>query len=96
MSTFAVDTAQVTAASSNVRKSVDVIRTEVSAMMSHLTALQSTWTGEASVKFADVAAQWHTTQGTVEQSLESIKSALDTTAVQYAEAEASIKAMFLR
>lgn len=96
MSTFSVDTAQVTAASTNVRRSIDSIRAEVTTMMSNLTALQSTWTGEASVKFADVAAQWHTTQGTVEQSLESIKLALDTTASQYAEAEASIKSMFLR
>ena len=96
MSTFAVDTALVSAASTNVRRSIDSIRAEVGAMMAHLTNLQGTWKGEAAVQFSDVAAQWHSTQGQVEASLESIKQALDVTANTYVDAEANVRSMFRR
>lgn len=96
MSTFSVNTAQVTAASNNVRKSVDVIRAEVASMMSQLNSLQGSWSGTAANQFADIAAQWHATQTNVEASLESIKVALDATATHYQDAEANIASMFRR
>lgn len=94
MSTFSVDTAQVSAAGANVRRSVDIIRSEVATLMAQLNSLQGSWSGAAAVQFAEVARQWHATQGQVEANLESIKAALDRTASAYTEAELNIRSMF--
>ncbi|WP_435298481.1 WXG100 family type VII secretion target [Timonella sp. A28] len=94
MSVFAVDTNQVEQASANVRRSVDSIRAEVAAMMSHLTNLQGTWKGEAAIQFQELSGTWHTTQTQVEASLESINRALDATAATYLDAEANVRGFF--
>jgi len=94
MSTFSVDTAQVAAASGNVRRSVDSIRSEVTAMMAHLTNLQDSWRGEAAVQFQGVAANWRQTQTQVEASLEGINRALEATANTYLDAESNVRGFF--
>jgi WXG100 family type VII secretion target len=94
MSSFSVDTAQVSAANANVRRSVDSIRSEVSAMMAHLTNLQSSWKGDAAVQFQGVATNWRNTQGQVETALESINRALDATANTYLDAESNVRGFF--
>lgn len=94
MSKFGVDVSQVSSASAVVRASVDTIRTDVSTMMRHLNDLQGSWTGSAAVAFAGVVAQWQATQVQVEAGLDSITTALDTSATAYAEVEALVRSQF--
>ncbi|MBI9114542.1 WXG100 family type VII secretion target [Sanguibacter suaedae] len=94
MSTFGVDVSQVTNASVAVSTSVTTIRTEVAAMMRHLTDLQNSWTGSASLAFGGVVAQWQTTQVQVESGLDAITAALSRTATTYDDAETAAKSNF--
>lgn len=91
---FTVNTAEVAAASARTRASVEALRTEASAMMGHLIALQSSWTGGASAAFAGAAEQWQVTQRVVEDNLSMISLALDQAAASYAETEATATRLF--
>lgn len=91
---FTVNTAEVAAASTRTRVSADALRTEATAMMGHLIALQNTWTGGASAAFASAAEQWQVTQRIVEDNLAAISLALDQAAASYAETEASATRLF--
>ena len=95
MSKFGVDVSQVSSASAVVATSVSTIRSEVAAMQRHLTDLQSTWTGSASLAFSGVVAQWQATQVQVESGLDAITSALSRTATTYEDAEAAARTNFL-
>lgn len=94
MSKFEVDSAQVQAASTKVAASTTAIRSEVAAMMRHLTELQGTWRGSAATAFAGVMQDWSTTQRRVEGSLDQITKALGTAAKSYAEAEQHASRLF--
>lgn len=96
MSRFQVDSTEVARAAALTRASTAGIREEVGAMMAHLAALQSGWTGTAAAAFAGCAEQWRATQAQVESSLEQITQALDTASRTYAEAESSAQSLFLR
>lgn len=91
---FQVDAAEVERAANRVTASADLISQEVEGMMSHLNQLQSTWVGSASASFQEVANQWRGTQNQVEESLLSIRQALNTTAAQYVQAEEAAMRMF--
>ncbi|WP_371151496.1 WXG100 family type VII secretion target [Buchananella felis] len=91
---FQVDSAEVAAAAARTRASMGSISAEVSAMMSHLTALQSSWTGSASAAFAAVAEEWRATQAVVESNLEMIGLQLDAAANTYSAAESQAAGMF--
>ncbi|SDC83194.1 WXG100 family type VII secretion target [Sanguibacter gelidistatuariae] len=95
MSKFGVDVTQVSSASGVVSTSVTTIRSEVTAMMRHLTDLQGSWTGAAAIAFSGVVAQWQVTQVQVENGLDAITAALGRTATTYDEAEASARTNFL-
>jgi len=94
MSRFEVDSAQVQAASAKVSASTTAIRTEVAAMMRHLTELQGSWRGSAASAFAGVMKDWSTTQRRVEESLDQVTKALGTAAKSYAEAEQHASRLF--
>lgn len=94
MSVFHVDPAEVARCSALVRGSADSLRTEVQAMMSHLDALQASWSGVASNQFASVAAGWRATQAQVEQSLDEIGAQMAIAASTYEDAEAQTSALF--
>lgn len=96
MSRFEVDSARVEEASTQVRGSVAAITTEVDRMMRHLDGLQSVWRGQAATGFAEVAAQWRSTQQQVRDALEQIQVALGEAGRQYADTEAATARMFLR
>ena len=51
MSTFTVDSDAVLAATSTIRATGDRVQSETTAMLGHLTQLQGSWTGSASVAF---------------------------------------------
>lgn len=96
MARFQVDSGEVQAASARTAAAASQIRTEVAAMMGHLTQLQGSWTGAASASFGACAEQWRATQAQVEVSLDQISAALTTAASTYEEAEAGAQSLFAR
>ena len=96
MARFEVDSAEIARASGSTKASAQAIRSEVSAMMSHLSTLQDSWRGGASSAFTVVLAEWRATQQQVEQSLDGIALCLDSGSRQYEDAEASALRMFAR
>ena len=96
MSQYHVDSAQVASASSLAAASAQSIRTEVSSMLAHLRALESSWQGGAATAFAGLGQQWHCTQLQVEAALEEITTALAQAAEQYRVAEDTATRMFVR
>ena len=96
MSRYEVDSAQVAQASAAVRGSTSAIRSEVAAMMRHLTDLQASWRGGAATAFGAVMADWAATQARVEDSLDQITVALGSAATTYAETEQQVSRLFGR
>ena len=96
MSRYEVDTAQVAQASAAVRGSTAAIRSEVGAMMRHLTELQASWRGGAATAFGAVMADWAVTQARVEESLDQVTAALAAAATSYADAEQQASRLFGR
>lgn len=94
MSKFEVDSAQVQAASAKVSASTTAIRSEVAAMMRHLTELQGSWSGSAATAFAGIMKDWSATQRRVEDSLDQVTKALGTAAKSYADAEQHASRLF--
>ncbi|WP_407344595.1 WXG100 family type VII secretion target [Pengzhenrongella phosphoraccumulans] len=96
MGRYEVDSEQVAQASAAVRGSTAAIRTEVAAMMRHLTELQGSWRGGAATAFGAIMADWSSTQGRVEESLDQITAALGAAAASYADAEQQATRLFGR
>lgn len=87
MAVFSVDSDAVLTSTTAVRGTIDRLQAESAAMLSQLTALQSSWTGAASIAFQGTVDQWRATQRQVEDALGSINHALATAGRQYADAE---------
>jgi early secretory antigenic target protein ESAT-6 len=96
MSRYQVDSDEVLGASAAVRGSIGRIQAEVGALHGQLVNLQSSWTGQASVAFQSLAADWKATQQRVEENLAAINQALNVAGQQYAEIEASNARLFGR
>lgn len=94
MAQFTVDSSEIALAANRTRTTASAIRAEVATMMGHLTSLQASWQGTASQTFDSCAAQWQTTQATVENSLDQISTALDNAARMYEETETAARSMF--
>ena len=94
MTRFHVDAAEVAQASALAQRSGDTIRTEVAAMLGHLTALEGTWQGGAAAAFAGVLDQWRGAQAQVESALDALSTALSQAASTYEEAEDAATRMF--
>ncbi|HZK04472.1 MAG TPA: WXG100 family type VII secretion target [Actinomycetaceae bacterium] len=91
---YSVDSAAVALAATRARATSAAIHSEVTAMMAHLLALQSSWTGSASIAFDELARRWQLVQVQVETSLDQISVALDSAAATYAETESAAARMF--
>lgn len=96
MTQYNVDAAHVSTAASQATRSSDAIRTEVAAMLSHLTSLEGSWQGGASAAFSGLLAQWRAAQLQVETALDSIGLALGQAAEQYTVAEENATRLFAR
>lgn len=96
MTSYHVDADQVSAATQTVQGTIGRIQSDVAALMSQLTGLQSSWSGQASSAFQGAVADWRATQLQVEQSLVGINQALGVAATQYADAEQANARLFLR
>lgn len=94
MSRYEVDSELVAHASAAAGTSVAAIRSEVGALLGHLTDLQGAWRGAAAAAFADVVAEWSATQQHVEAGLDRIQQALAGAAQTYADAEAQASRLF--
>jgi early secretory antigenic target protein ESAT-6 len=91
---FQTDIDALSTASGSIHASADRIRAEVAGMLGLLTGLDSSWTGQASAAFQGVVGLWRTTQGQVDDGLESIALALGTAGQQYAETEEANARLF--
>ena len=87
MTRYQVDSDIVMGTTARVRGTIDTIQSEVAGLMRQLTELQSSWTGEASVAFQGVVADWRATQQRVEESIGTINQALGRAGAQYQEVE---------
>ncbi|HEY1106946.1 WXG100 family type VII secretion target [Agromyces endophyticus] len=96
MTSYQVDADQVSAATQTVQGTIGRIQSDVAALMSQLTGLQSSWSGQASSAFQGAVADWRATQLQVEQSLMGLNQALGLAATQYADAEQANARLFLR
>lgn len=93
---YEVDSAQVAQAGAAAGNSVAVIRSEVAAMLRHLTDLQAGWRGGAATAFAGLLTDWSATQRQVEANLDRITAALSAAAQHYQDAEQQASRLFLR
>ncbi len=93
---YEVDSDLVARASSAAGASVSAIRSEVNALLRHLTDLQAGWRGGAASAFGTVLADWTVTQQRVEASLDQITAALGAAAQQYDAAEQQATRLFMR
>lgn len=96
MSRYEVDSAQVAQAGAAAGASVAVIRSEVGALLRHLTELQSGWRGGAASAFGALLSDWTLTQRQVEASLDQITAALGSASQHYADAEQQAARLFWR
>lgn len=94
MAIYAVDSNEVSAAAARVTAISADIRSQVQALMSDLIALESSWTGAASLNFRSCVDQWGATQIRVESALDTIGTQMNTAASVYADAEARSAALF--
>lgn len=94
MSVFSVDTEAVLTATAATRGTMERLQAESASLMSQLTQLQSSWTGNASAAFQACGEQWRATQLHVEEALASISTALGSTATQYSDADQYSASLF--
>lgn len=91
---FNVDSAQVAQGALAARRHGDAIRSEVQAMTSLLTQMESAWQGSAAGAFQSALHEWRLTQQHVESALAALAAALDVSARQYEEVETTNLRMF--
>lgn len=94
MSAFHIDSATVLAASQRVAGIAARLSEDSVHLLTELTGLESSWSGQAALAFQSTVAQWRHTSQVVEQSLMSIQQALTHAANSYAEVEAANARMF--
>lgn len=94
MSRFVVDADAIQGAHIAVRGTASRVQSEVASMHAQLQALQDTWSGQASVAFQGVLADWRATQVRVEESLAAITEALAVAGRQYDEVESGNTRLF--
>lgn len=94
MTVFTVDTDAVGAAQSAALATMERLQADSAALMTQLTQLQSSWTGQASAAFQSCSEQWRGAQMHVEQVLGSIGAALGSAASGYAEADQYSASLF--
>jgi early secretory antigenic target protein ESAT-6 len=94
MTRYQVDSDAVLNSGVAIHASIGRIQAEVSGMYSHLTSLESSWSGQAATAFQGVVGDWRITQQRVEESLATIQQALATAGRQYADVEQQNSRLF--
>ncbi len=96
MTVYTVDSEAVLSTTATARASMARIQSEVGGLHHHLTALQSSWTGQAASGFQALVAEWRATQLRVEENLEALGAALGHAGQQYQDIEVSNARLFAR
>jgi early secretory antigenic target protein ESAT-6 len=94
MTRYNVDSEAVIGATGVVSSTISRIQSEVQALHSQLTGLESSWSGQAAAAFQVVVTDWRGTQQRVEDSLAAINQALTVAGQQYADIEQSNARLF--
>lgn len=94
MPQYQVDSERLQSSSAAVSSSIGSIRQAVEGMVMNLRSLQDAWHGSAATQFGTVVDQWHAAQQQMEQSLQSIQSALTHASSVYADAELQASRLF--
>ncbi|HEY4536066.1 MAG TPA: WXG100 family type VII secretion target [Enteractinococcus sp.] len=94
MARIQIDVQELFAKASNVQSTADRIQSEVNTMDAALRQLQESWVGQAAANFQTVVTEWRTTQQRVEESLRSIREAMQHAGQQYEATEQANAAMF--
>jgi len=96
MTTYHVDSDAVRQATEHANATIARVQTDMQQLTSHLQALQSSWSGQASNAFQSVLAEWRNTQLAVEGQLLQITQSLGYAAQHYADMEVENARLFLR
>lgn len=94
MARIQIDVQELFAKASNVQSTADRIQSEVNTMDAALRQLQDSWVGQAASNFQSVVTEWRATQQRVEDSLRSIREAMQHAGQQYESTEQANAAMF--
>lgn len=94
MASYHVDSEAVLGAHGAIQNTMSRIEAESASLKSQLINLQSSWSGSAAMAFQGVVGEWTATQQRVEQSLQSIGTALGAAGRQYADVELANARMF--
>lgn len=94
MACIQIDVQELFAKASGVQATADRIQGEVNNMDAALRQLQESWIGQASSNFQAVVTEWRATQQRVEESLRSIREAMQHAGQQYESTEQANAAMF--
>ncbi|NQX14161.1 WXG100 family type VII secretion target [Microbacteriaceae bacterium VKM Ac-2855] len=94
MTSYQINSDELVAANSSIHGAMERVRAEVAGLMGQLTALEGSWTGQASAAFQGVVANWRATQVQVDDSMSMINQALGHAAQQYADVERANANMF--
>jgi early secretory antigenic target protein ESAT-6 len=96
MTTYHVDSEAVRQATDHANATITRVQADMQQLTSHLQALQSSWSGQASNAFQSVLADWRNTQLAVEGQLLQITQSLGYAAQHYAEMEVENARLFMR
>ncbi|TFC42820.1 WXG100 family type VII secretion target [Cryobacterium sp. TMT1-21] len=96
MTRYQVDSEAVLHTTAVARASIGRIQTEVAGLISQLTALEGSWSGQAAAAFQSAVSEWRATQQQVAQSAEALGQALNQAGQHYAEIEQANTRLFLR
>lgn len=94
MSFFQVDSQHLNQVSARTTGLANQIRQDSALMMAQVQELQGSWSGSASVAFADCVGRWRAAQMQMEAALDSIAGALTQASQQYEQAETGVAGMF--
>lgn len=96
MTRYHIDSDAVLQATQQAKATISRVQSDIQQLTASLQALQSSWSGQASMAFQSVLGEWRTTQHQVEAQLLSITDALGHAATHYVELEHANTRLFQR
>lgn len=96
MTRYHIDSDAVFHATEQAQQTIARINTDLQQLTGSLQALQSSWSGQASMAFQAVFAEWRATQQAVETQLIAITHSLGQAATHYLEMEQANTRLFQR
>ncbi|WP_022882502.1 WXG100 family type VII secretion target [Gryllotalpicola ginsengisoli] len=94
MTSYQVDSTAVLDATRTAQGALAQLQSNASQLTATLTALQGSWTGQASTAFQKVLGDWRATQQSIEEQMAGLQRVLAAAAHQYQESELQNYRMF--